>query len=441
MQLAICQTMSEQDIFSIMIRFPSGAAFYLWRRFMDFSGWKETLDEALDAKEAEMFSLLADLVSIDSPTTHASGVNAVGDRLEAELKKHGFGTLSLSKGKIPQDEAWQSDLGEPRMAFSHDPAFGPGVALIGHMDTVFPVGTASARPFRLDREMNVATGPGVADMKAGLVAMVFASLALKETGLLDFPITLMFSSDEELGSPVSSRALRANLPGAFAVLCAEPGGLEGKVTVSRKGSGHMRLKAYGAAAHAGRDYEKGASAILELADKILAIDKLVDLSRGRTINTGLIKGGISANSTAPWAEAAIHLTYRTLADGEYVVKTVQDIIAKNNLPGTSCSLSGGLRLYPLERSQKGDELFELVKKSGHILGIDIKGQHYESAAESGFCAGCLKLAAICCMGPEGENIHSDKEFMRPSTLLPRTKLLALSALAAARHFGHLKSHI
>lgn len=401
---------------------------------MDFASWHKSLDMVLKQDEDRMFALLADLVGIDSPTLHASGVNAVANRLEEEVAPLGFSASRFQKPEISPDELWQKDLGDPLVVRSHDAAHGPGIAFIGHMDTVFPVGTAASRKFHLDKARDVATGPGVADMKAGLVAMVYAAKALKQSGLLDFPITLMFSADEELGSPISSKALAANLPGAKAVLCAEPGGIGGKVTVSRKGSGHMRLSVRGKSAHAGRNYEDGASAILAIAHKILAVDKLLDLSRGRTVNTGTIKGGISANSIAPSAEAAIHLTYRTMADGQFVVDGIRKIAEKKEIPGTTCRATGGLRLYPLERSPQGDELFGLVKQAGECLGIDIAGHHYESAAESGFCASALSIPTICCMGPEGENIHSVDEYMRPSTLMQRTKLIALSALAAASRF-------
>ena len=399
---------------------------------MGLEDWKRALDKELDGCEAEMLSLLEDLVGIDSPTACAAGVNAVGERLSGWLSSEGFFVRRLDKHGIPEDEPWQNDLGDVRMARSHGPEAGPGIAFIGHMDTVFPAGTAKARPFCVDRGLDHATGPGVADMKAGLVAMLFAARALKRSGLLECPLTLMFSPDEELGSPTASRALAEQLQGARAVICAEPGGEGGKVTLSRKGSGHMLLSVKGKAAHAGRNYADGASAILEIAHKVLEIDELLDLSRGLTVNTGLISGGSSANTVAPSAEARIHLTYRTLDDGKSVVNAIRDIASRVHVPGTSAHVSGGLRLYPLERTERGDRLFNLVSEAGKALGMELSGQHYESAAESGFCSSALKVPAICCMGPEGENIHSVKEYMRISTLVPRCKLMALSALQASR---------
>lgn len=402
---------------------------------MNFSSWKQALDAEFKEAEADMLALLEELVAIDSPTLSGTGVNRLGERLAVWLCEAGFETERLVKPAIAAGDEWQKELGDACTARSHPLSAGPGIAFIGHMDTVFPEGEAARRPFRIDRKADKATGPGVADMKAGLVSMLFAARALRR--LLPCPLTLMFSPDEELGSPTGSAALKSRLPGAKAVFCVEPGGLGEYVTLSRKGSGHMRLSVSGKASHAGRDYEQGASAIVDLAHKILALNELVDLERGLTVNTGLLEGGISANSVAPCAEALIHLTYRSLDDGVKTVESIRQLAQKVHVPGTRASVSGGLRLYPFERSKAGDELFSVVKKAGECLGMELKGQHYESAAESGLCASVLGLPTICCMGPEGENIHTAQEFLRLSTLVPRAKLLALSALGAAQRFGNL----
>lgn len=126
----------------------------------------------------------------------------------------------------------------------------------------------------------------------------------------------------------------------------------------------MFLKVQGKASHAGRCYADGASAILEIAHKTLAIDTFLDLDRGLTVNTGLISGGVSANSVAPWAESRIHLTYRTLEDGQKVVAGIRDAVSRTVIPGTSASISGGLRLYPFERCEAGDKLFGSSRTPG-----------------------------------------------------------------------------
>lgn len=399
---------------------------------MELRECRNIINDALSGQEADMLSLLKELVSIDSPTDCAEGVRRVGQVCADWLARAGFVTTCLPHAPVPDDEPWQAGLASAWMARHGSEGAGPGIGFIGHMDTVFPVGTAQRRPFTVDRQADRVYGPGVADMKGGLVAMLFAARTLAEHHLLPCPLTLMFSSDEELGSPTSSLALRTHLRGAHAVFCAEPGGVGGKVTLSRKGSGHMHIRVRGVAAHAGRNYADGASAILALAHKVLEYDRLVDLSHGITVNTGLISGGTSANSVAPWAEARLHLTYRRLADGERVVEAIRAITASESVPRTHAAVSGGLRLYPLERTAAGDKLFALVREAGRQLDMTLDGQHYESAAESGFCSSVLGIPTICCMGPEGDNIHSDKEYMVLSSLVPRARLLALSAVMAAR---------
>lgn len=217
---------------------------------------------------------------------------------------------------------------------------------MGHMDTVFPAGTAARRPFRMDRAADRATGPGIIDMKGGLVQNMFVARALRELGLLRVPLTLTFSCDEELGSPTSLPVLGPQLNGATAVICTEPGYPDGGVTIQRKGSGHMLLEIVGKAAHAGRCYQDGASAILELAHKILAFDRHVDLPNDTTVNTGIISGGTSANSVAPNAMARIHITFRTLETGLALAQALREEAAKTYVPGTRSHLSGGVRLPP-----------------------------------------------------------------------------------------------
>ena len=302
---------------------------------MDLTLWKDKLDAYLDPQEGDMLRLLERIVNMDSFTTDAQDVDQLGTVLTDWLREAGFQTFMMPKTEAPADEPWQADLGHVFMAKTHGREAEPGIVFLGHMDTVFPKGTAQARPFKIEGDR--ATGPGVADMKAGLVANLFAARALKRLGLIDCPMTLMFSPDEELGSPSASRTLAQVLPGARAAINSEPGGPGGLVTVSRKGSGHMFLKVQGKASHAGRCYADGASAILEIAHKTLAIDTFLDLDRGLTVNTGLISGGVSANSVAPWAESRIHLTYRTLEDGQKVVAGIRDAVSRTVIPGTSAA--------------------------------------------------------------------------------------------------------
>ncbi|MDE6735515.1 MAG: M20 family metallopeptidase [Desulfovibrio sp.] len=401
---------------------------------MELTHWKNKLDEWFADKEGEMLGLLETLVNMDSFSHDGADVNRVGEVIAAWMRSIGFEAEVMPKPPLPKDEAWMESLGNVVRAGSHPREAGPGVALIGHMDTVFPAGTAEARPFHLDRASGRVTGPGVLDMKGGLVLNMFVARAFKELGLLDVPLTLTFSADEELGSPTGTRVLADLLNGAHAVLCPEPGYPGGGVSTERKGSGHMLLDIEGKAAHAGRNYEDGASAIIELAHKILAFEKHVDLERGITVNVGLVKGGISANSVAPNATARIHLTFRTLEDGEKLVEAIRKDVAQVSVPGTRSHVSGGIRLYPLTRTPKVEELWELAQASGKALDFPLECVVSKGAAESGFCASVLDLPTLCNLGPEGIGLHSPDEYVTVSTLVPRAKVLALTALQAGHAF-------
>lgn len=399
------------------------------------SDWKELLLPWFEAHEAEMFAVLEQLVNMDTFTHDGADVDAMGDVVISLMRNAGFTTSRLPQAPIPDDEPWMKHLGHVLTARTHAPEAGPGVVLMGHMDTVFPAGAAGARPFRLDKTADRATGPGILDMKGGLVMNMFVARALKELGLMnDVPMTLTFSPDEELGSPTTLYHLGRELTQAHAVMCTEPGYIGGGVSVERKGSGHMLLEIAGISAHAGRNYADGRSAILELAHKVLAYDKHLDLERGITVNTGIINGGTSANSVAPWASARIHLTFRTVEDGKKLVDGIRSDTAKTWIEGTHSHISGGLRLYPLTMTPKVMALYDLIAESGKTLGYSICSERSLGAAESGYCCSVLDLPTVCSMGPEGTGLHTDEEYIIPSTVIPRAMVLALSCLQAATRF-------
>lgn len=402
---------------------------------MELSQSKERLDAWFSDKEPEMLSMLERIVNMDSFTNDAADVNRVGETVTGWLAEAGFHTAKLPKKNAPADEQWMNGLGNVFTARTHAMECGPGIVFLGHMDTVFPAGTAAARPFRLDRAADRATGPGVTDMKAGIVQNMFVARALKELGLMNVPMTLTFSPDEELGSPSTTPILGEQLNGAQAAICTEPGYLNGGVTLERKGSGHMFLEIKGISAHAGRCYQDGASAILELAHKILAFDAYVDLAHDTTVNTGLVSGGTSANSVAPNASARIHITFKTLEAGWKLAEALRAETAKIHIPGTSSHISGGVRLPPLVPTPEVMKLFALAEQAGELIGYPIRSEPSKGTAESGYCSSVLGVPAICSMGPEGSNLHSADEYMIPSTFVPRCKLAAITAIQAARAFA------
>ena len=186
------------------------------------------LNAYFDGRQPEIMGMIERLVNMDSFSEDGEDVNKVGETVSGWMREAGFHTEKIAKPAIDPDESWMEKLGNVFSARTHEREAGPGIVFLGHMDTVFPAGTAAARPFRV--EGGRAYGPGVADMKAGVVANMFAARALKELGLIDVPMTLMFSPDEELGAPTATRIYRERIGGARAVICAEPGFPDGGVT-------------------------------------------------------------------------------------------------------------------------------------------------------------------------------------------------------------------
>ena len=400
---------------------------------MDLTLWKDKLDAYLDPQEGDMLRLLERIVNMDSFTTDAQDVDQLGTVLTDWLREAGFQTFMMPKTEAPADEPWQADLGHVFMAKTHGREAEPGIVFLGHMDTVFPKGTAQARPFKIEGDR--ATGPGVADMKAGVVANMFAARALKDLGLIDVPMTLMFSPDEELGAPTATRVYRERISGARAVICAEPGFPDGGVTTERRGSGHFHMRISGISAHAGRCYEDGASAILELAHKIVALDAFVDAQAQTIVNTGLISGGNSANAVAPWADARIHITFNTVDAAERLVENVRALAARTFVPRTTTRISGGIRLHPLEYTADVETLFGMAERACAAMGgYTIRRNRALGASEAGFTASVLGIPSICSMGPEGAELHSPSEYLSVDTVLPRCKMIALTAIQAARAF-------
>lgn len=401
---------------------------------MELQEKAQLLDKWFTDRYDEILEKIETVVNMDSFSHDGNDVNVLGEKIKTFFEGTDFTAEKAEKEACPPDEPWQAELGNVFIARTHKKEEGAGIVFLAHMDTVFPKGTAKLRPFRMDRENDRAYGPGIVDMKSGLIMNIFIARALKELNLVSCPITLTFSPDEEIGSPSALPVLKRELKNALVSFCTEPGYVGNGVTIERKGSGHMFLQITGKSSHAGRAYAEGASAILELSHKILAYDKYVDLEKDKTVNTGIIKGGTSANSVAPNAEARIHITYKTLEDGQKLVEAIKQETAKTYIQGTHSSLSGGLRLPPLVPTDDTKKLYEFVCKAGEIINYRPFAEPSKGAAESGFCSSILKIPSICSMGPEGGFLHNEKEFIIPSTIIPRCKLIALAAIQAANYF-------
>jgi glutamate carboxypeptidase len=368
----------------------------------------------LDESRGAMLALLEALVNIDSPSRHLSGVAAVGECIGSFL--NGFG--------ITHDATPDPTFGDAicfRVPGRED---GPHVLLMGHRDTVFPLGEASLRPFRADGAR--AYGPGVADMKGGLVvnAFVLAALARATTPC---PLVGLFTADEEIASPSSRPVIAREAQGARAVFNSEPGRPSGNVVVGRKGGIFMNFDVQGKAAHSGSAFADGISAIEELARKITALHALTDLDRGITVNVGVVSGGRTLNTIAPDAHAEMDLRYVKASDRDPALNAVGDIVRKSFVKGTETQLSISGEFLPLEQTPESEALYELYRDCAASVGLLVDSEFSGGCADSG-AAAATGAPTICGMGPVGGHSHTQQEYIEVNTLVPRAKAMALTIL-------------
>ena len=365
----------------------------------------------LDGQEGAMLALLAELVNIDSGSYDKPGVDAVGARIAAFLAEHGVPVTT-----VPVEG--YGDALKAQVAGS-----GGGnrpVVLMGHRDTVFPRGEVAHRPFRITEGR--AYGPGVADMKAGLVMNAFVLAAYHRAGGAPVPLVGLFTSDEEIGSPACRPIIEETARGARAVLNSEPGRPTGNVVTGRKGGVFMHLEVLGRAAHSGGNYADGRSAILELAHKTVALHALTDLDRGTTVNVGLVSGGQSVNTVAPRATCEIDLRYVTPPDREAAMDRIAAIVAGSTVPDTTAHLTIKGEFLPLVQDEASRALFDTYARVSAEGGNPVTGEFAGGCADSGFTAsvGCPTL---CAVGPVGGKAHSPEEYLEVGSLVPRARAM------------------
>ncbi|WP_407313942.1 M20 family metallopeptidase [Pseudomonas sp. nanlin1] len=377
------------------------------------------MDAALHwlAEQGEaMQALLATLVNIDSNSYDKSGVDAVGAALLEELSTDGIQVV-----RTPVE-------GFGDLLLAELPG-GPGkpVLLMGHRDTVFPQGTVQARGYR--REGDLAFGPGVADMKGGLVLDCFALKALRRAGPLPFPVQVLYTGDEEIGSASARSTIERVASQARAVLNTEPGRASGNVVSARKGGASLTIEVTGRAAHSGVNHADGASAIEALARKVVKLHGLTDYARGITTNVGLISGGTSSNTVAPFASAKLDIRFVELAHWQGIREQVEAIVAEPELPGTQAKVVEGTTFLPME-AQHSASLLALYQKEALALGFAVEGEFTGGCADSGFTAS-LGIPTLCGLGPVGGKVHTDREYLELNTLVPRAQALVGTILRLA----------
>jgi glutamate carboxypeptidase len=370
----------------------------------------------LGAREPEPAALLEQLVAAESPSTDPAAQRAPFTILADELVE-----LDYDVRRVPAFGVGNHLYARPRARRRH----GPFQLVLGHMDTVWPLGTLAEMPVR--RAGEDLFGPGTHDMKAGLVQLVFALRALRALGLAPAltPVVLV-NTDEELGSLDSERVIKALARGAeraFVLECGE--GDRGRLKIARKGVGRFELTVRGRASHAGTSFDRGASAILELSHQVQRLFALNDPERGITVNVGTVDGGLRTNVVAPEAYASIGVRVpdaATAAEIERAIRALRPVLEECSL-----EVSGGIGRPPMEPTPRNRQLLATAERLGRELGITLEDAGLVGGGSDANTTS-LYTATLDGLGPVGDGGHAHDEHVHLPSIVERAALLALLLL-------------
>jgi len=375
---------------------------------------EEKLDDYLDD--------LRSLVGIDSGSYDKAGVDAANDWLEDRLTR-----MRLAVRRHPHAE-----FGDDLVAT----LIGKGqtrILLLGHSDTVFPTGTAVERPMTIHGDKVL--GPGTCDMKAGLLAGIYALEVLREIGFEDYKsISYLCVSAEEVGGESHSKPLiRSEARKADVALTLEAARENGDIVTARKGLCWYIVEAFGRSAHSGVEPEKGRNAIVALAHQIIALHTLNGLKPGMTVNTGYIEGGLAPNIVPDYAKIRVDLRAFSKDDMEEFEDAFREQLANAELPGVNVAFKAeeGSFCPPMERTHAVVKLEELAQKAARELGFEVKGASTGGVSDANIAAdeGTPVLDGL---GPIGGLDHSPEEYIELNSIVPRTSLLAKLIMAISQ---------
>lgn len=371
---------------------------------------KEDVFAYIDDHKAQMMDLWQYLVNQDSPASYREGVDLVAKRVFKELEEAGASTRWDEEGKaliaeIPGD--------------SRAP-----VLLLGHMDTVFPVGEAARRPFTV--EGSRVTGPGALDMKGGVAVMLSALKALHSAGFSGRPLKVILVSDEEIAHNGSKATvmLQREARGCAACFNCETGYEDNSLVIGRKGGVVFKAAVHGIAAHAGNNPRQGRSAIWEMAKKIDDIQNMTDWDKGITFNVGTIKGGTVSNAIPDYCEVEGDIRFQDPDISPLVKEELLKVLNHTYIEGTKTELL----LYhegmlPMKMTEENRKLFEFVKKTGEENGIPVsEGKLVGGGSDSGYVV-YAGVPTVCAMGVKGRFNHTRDEYALKDSLFERAKLL------------------
>ena len=373
---------------------------------------KQKAYEVIDENQENMLKLWQTMVNTESGPGCKEGVDKVGSLL-ADF----FASIGGKNRFHKFSEAGNMLISE----------FGdcskPFIILTGHMDTVFKSGTTTERPFKI--EDGKAYGPGVLDMKGGIVILSYALKALKEAGWDSYPVKVVLLGDEEVGHADSNAPSKIveEAQGAFAAFNFETGFLDNGIVVERKGMYQFQIEVFGRGAHVGNDPENGRSAIKEMAHKILDIENLTDWEKGNTFNVGVITGGTVCNATPAYCKIICDMRFKNASYLPAVKKQLQDIVDKVYVKDTTTKLTEILEFNPMLRLDGSMKLFDFVRDVAASEGFgELTPKAVGGASDCGYTTSA-GVPSCCAMGVQGGRNHTVEEFAVVDTLFSRAKLL------------------
>ncbi len=376
-----------------------------------------------ESQQAWARATLETLVRLESPSDDKAAVDRCGAEIAQQLTD-----LGLDVTRFPQTTSGDHirALCRPARVTRHDP-----VLLLGHFDTVWPVGTLDRMPFReQDGRLH---GPGTFDMKAGIVVAMLAVRALRQVRGAVPDLLMLWTGDEEVGSRTSRSLIEETARASSAVLVLEPSLPGGFVKTSRKGVGEFEITVHGVSAHAGLDPGKGASAIHELARIIVALEALQDLDRGISVNVGVVTGGSRPNVVADRATARIDVRVPTMEEAARVAAAIRMLQPSRST--IRLEISGGIERPPLERSAAVVRLYQEARRVAAALGRDLEEGAAGGGSDGNFTA-ALGVPTLDGLGPEGDGAHAAHEHVRVADLTWRGAFLAAFLEAVSGFGGH-----
>ena len=380
------------------------------------SNHRQTLRAHFEDACDEVLAFIRWLVEQESMSRVADAITRIANNLAEKLADEGaevdlftdasFGTTLRARYNLtghPEQEPAETRL-----------------LVVGHLDTVWPIGTLSARPFRI--EEGRAYGPGIFDMKSGVAIAAFAMRAIRKLGhTTRRPVTLLMSCDEETGSHFSRELIEEEARRSKAALVIEPPIPGGKVKTGRKGVGEFELIIKGRPAHAGNDPGAGVSAITELAHQTLAINAMTDYGRGTTLNVGVVKGGVLSNVIAAEATASIDMRYAEVEEGERILREMAAL--RPVVEGARVEVRGGINRPPLVRTPEIAELYEQARRLAGEIGFHLEEGSVGGGSDGNFIA-ALGVPVLDGLGVDGAGAHAEHEHIIISDIPRRAALLA-----------------